>query len=498
MRKWIETRARLLIEHQSTLAVSYGIYTLALGFSGIVQIGLMFFLARQLPTHEFGMVALLMISIPLTTRFVTLGSDIGLSIRIWKRPRTEQEADLGAMLSWTGATVLMLLCLILLYEMFVGTVLGPTFLLCALFAAAFRNGGELFQTMLRREGHVMKVGLVIIVRTLLFATVCIAALQFIERTAIAYLLGAFVAEALTAFWALFHMTRLYKMRFFESGSLGRWKELAYVGFPSIPGMAAVLILAAGDRFVISGVLGLAAAGIYALGQRLAEAMVQLIFVPFATAFGPYTLKLASDSQDDAFRMIARTALHSAYLGVIVLGLPAIAGKELILVFAGLEFAASSSIFLLAIAAVLVFQVSQVLSVYFSRTETLRTYMWIIIVAATVNFVLNIAAVHTWGIVGAAVVSLLVYDAVLIAIATTVRRKGTLSVSLVKLHTPLLFFGFYLAMVYRIDTESLDTLSAISLKFLLWLGLSSLMFLVSPELRALATGLVRKLHKFVTS
>jgi O-antigen/teichoic acid export membrane protein len=96
-------KIRLLADRQASLSVSYLLYTVALGFSGLIQLGLLFLLARKLPAPEFGVVALLMIAIPLVSRFVTLGSDIGLAIRIWKRPREEQQADLNAMLAWTAA-----------------------------------------------------------------------------------------------------------------------------------------------------------------------------------------------------------------------------------------------------------------------------------------------------------------------------------------------------------------------------------------------------------
>jgi len=469
-----------------------------MGFSGAIQLGLLFLLARLLPTREFGIVALLMVSIPLISRFVTLGSDIGLGIRIWKRTRLEQQADLNSMLTWTAAVISVFLLLIVFAAAIADFEFDSVFLGCALLVAAFRTVTDIFQMMLRREARLGRVGIVIITRSVVFGGACVAALLIIGNTAFAYLAGVLVAEGIMAFWALGCLHRLYGLRPFAQGSYGRMRALVRVGFPSIPGTAAVLLLAAGDRFVIATLLGLTAAGIYALGQRLAESIVQILFVPFATAFGPYALNLAHENQGQAFALVGRTALSFAFIGGIILGIPVVAGREIILTFAGPDFAPAAAVFLVVIAAVLVYQISQILMVYFNHTEQLQKYMWIVIVAAAANIVLNIFAVWMIGIIGAAVVSLVVYEAMVIVGVRLARQAGVVLVALGRLHLPLLMFGVYLGLIYKADSLGLASASAIGVKALLWIVYVIIALLVSAELRGLIADVGQKIRVFIAS
>lgn len=498
MRQGIQRSVRLLADRQSSLSVSYLVYTLALGFSGAVQLGLLFLLARLLPTADFGIVTLLMVSIPLAARFVTLGSDIGLSIRIWKRPRDEQQADLSAVLTWTTINTAIVVLLGVVVGAFTISALHPFFFVCAILAAACRNCTEAFQLMLRREGRVALVGLVVVIRAILIAAACVAAVVVIGGTAFAYLVGLLVAEGLAALATLVRFQRLYSLRFGAPESAARMRELVRVGFPAIPVAVAALLLAAGDRFVITALLGLGATGVYALGQRLAESLVQILFIPFTTAFNPHTLSIASEDQEQAFGLIGKSTLLFAYLGGGVVGLPVIFSREVILAFAGPEYAPAATVFLLVIAGVLVFQLSQILGTYFTHTEQLRKYMWIIIAAATGNLALNIFAVQVAGILGAAIVSLLMYEAVLIAMALTASRSGNPLVSLFRLHVPLFLFFAYLLVIFQVDSQDMKTAPAVLAKVAVWAGYMGICLALSREARGAVSAIPERFRMLLTS
>lgn len=491
-------KIRLLADRQASLSVSYLLYTVALGFSGLIQLGLLFLLARKLPAPEFGVVALLMIAIPLVSRFVTLGSDIGLAIRIWKRPREEQQADLNAMLAWTAANTAAVVLAAALVWPLAGFPLPTLFPVCALLAAAFRSCAEMLQAMLQREGRTAQVGLVIVFRALLFGGVCATVVVFIEASSYAYLFAVLAAEGLTAFWAVFRLHAMYGLRLANPGSFTRMKSLVRVGFPAIPGMAAALLLAAGDRFVITAVLGLTATGIYALGQRLAEAMVQMLFVPFSRAFGPVALGLAARNESGGLVLIGRTALAFGYVGGAVLGLPAVVAREVILGFAGHEYEPAALIFLLTLPAVLIYQMSQIVAVHFSHTEQLHRYVWIIVLAATANIVTNFAAVHAFGIYGAAMTSLVMFEAVLVATAMTIRRGGVTLAPLRHLHAPLMLFGLYLAVIFGIDALTMPALVIIPAKLIIWAALVALSVAASVEMRDAISGMLRRLRTFIAA
>ncbi len=444
------------------------------------------------------MVALLMVSIPLACRLVTLGSDIGLSIRIWKRSRVDQRADLNAVLVWTAVVVMVFLGLALVVDTLAGRILGPVLVGGILLTAGFRSCTQIFQVMLRREERVLQVGFIVTCRALLVGIACTSTVLFVDATASAYLVGMVIAEGLAAVWALGRLHHLYDLHPFERGSIARVRELVRIGFPSIPGMAATLLLAAGDRFVISALLGLTAVGVYALGQRLAEYVVQILFVPFTTAFSPFVHRIASEDQARAIALIRETALKFAYLGGVVVGFPVIFGREVIHGFAGLEYAPAATVFLLIVAAVLVCQVSQILATYFTQTEQLRKYMWIIIVAASGNIALNVVAVQVAGIIGAAVVSLVMYEIVLVASLVGARRASVKLASFRQLHVPIVLFGVYLGLVYSIDVQNLAPAVSVPIKTTLWATYVGLCVAISQDARSVILGAVDRVRLFLTS
>ncbi len=498
MRQGIARRLRLLVDRQSSLTVSYLVYTLALGFSGVVQLALLFLFGRLLPAAEFGLVTILMIAIPLAARFVTLGSDIGLGIRIWKQPRSDQQADLSAMLTWSSANaaLIMLVGLAVWNQAVAG--LPPWFFACGLLAAVARNVNETLQMMLRRENRVAEVGAIIVARALLLAALCALARAAVAGAASAYLLPLVACEGLIAVWALARLHRLYGLAPCARGSGARMKELLRVGFPTMPKTLAILLLAGGDRFVVSGMLGLAAAGVYAFGQRLADAVSQYLFYPFAIAFSPVAMNAASQDQRRALDMIGRSAITLGYLGGVALGVPVVFARELVLALLGPDYAQSATVFLLVAGGSLAFHVSQIVAVYFNQTEQIPKHMWILLAATAGSFALNLVVVPAWGIVGAAVVSLAVFHAVLVTVTLTARPAGVPLVAIGALHVPLLLFYFYLLVIHLVDARALGILPAVAAKTGLWACYLAAGLALSRDARVTVAGMARRLRLFLAS
>lgn len=495
MVKWFLGRVRDLTERQSDLSVSYLIYTFALGFSGLLQLGLLFFMARVLPTGEFGVVGLLMVAIPLVGRLTMSGSDIALAIRIWRRPRDEQTADLGAIVTWSGVLVGLICIFAILFDRIFGFPFDVLVPLGLLSAAFLRSHSDVYQVMLRREGRVARVGAFAVARATLFAIACVSGIVVWEASARAYLLSAVVAELFAAIWGLCHLRFAYGLRFFSDGSLRRMRDLVRIGFPSIPSAAATLLLAAGDRFVIGVILGVAATGVYAFGQRLAEYMVQILFVPFVSAFGPHAHSIARHDQNQAFELMRRTALTFSFLGGVIAGFPVIFGREMIIFVAGPDFEAASTVFVLVIAAALVWQICQILAGYFSHTEQLRKYMWIIVASAGANVLLNMLVVPMFGIAGAAIVSIIVYEAILILVIYVARRDGVALSSLRQLHAPLLLFFLYLILSYAVDSQGLSLSTGITCKSILWIVYLAVCLLISSDFRVFMAQTVSRVGHF---
>jgi hypothetical protein len=123
-------------------------------------------------------------------------------------------------------------------------------------------------------------------------------------------------------------------------------------------------------------------------------------------------------------------------------------------------------------------------------------MWIVIAGAGANIALNLVAVQVAGIVGAAVVSLLVYEAMLIATVVAARMAGAFIASLGRLHVPLLLLGIYLGSVYWIDQQQLETVMSMLAKASLWAGYVVMCIIISREIRALIARIGNRIRIFL--
>ena len=445
-----------LKDRQSTLLGSFVIYAVSLGGAGLLNVLLLAFLAHALSKEEFGKLGLLLVCIPLLGRLVTLGTDIGLSIKVWKVDAVIQREYL-----WTSVAVstFMAFFLSLLFitlgpwiEEAIGWE-GSVFIVVAMCVGVWLRGiGDLLVIMLRREGKVIKTAGIMFARASVLVLVCMVIVLLGTSNASSYLVALVAAELVIAMIAIYH----FMIRYGDGSrmvSVVRFRELAKIGFPSIPGSAAGILLAAGDRFVIGVRLNLEAVAIYTLGYRFAEYTVHLFFIPFASAFGPIAIKKATRSKKDYNRYIANAAGKGASVAPLIIGCIAIFGPQLISGAGGGEYAYTYPIFLLAMFGIVIYNVSQLASVSFAYHERLNIYVWIILIAAILNIILNWIFIPIFGVIAAAIVTIVAYEGIMCASVVLVNYVSGSKISLVSLHAPLIYFGIFLLVVYGIDQWS---------------------------------------------
>jgi len=301
----------------------------------------------------------------------------------------------------------------------------------------------------------------------MLVVICIVIVLSGSPYASSYLIAFVAAESIFASVALFHFVSRYGE---GEGwfSKTRFRELTKIGIPSIPGSAAGLLLAAGDRFVIGIRLDLTAVAIYTLGYRFAEYTVQLLFMPFASAFGPVAIEKAAHSKEGYNRYIEDVAMKSAGLAPLVVGLIAILGPQLIAAAGGGSYSFAYPVFLLAMFGIVIYNVSQLASVSFAYHERLSLYVWVIIAAAVLNLSLNWIFVPIYGIVAAAFVTIAAYDGMLCASVVLANRISGSDIRLGSLHLPLVLFGAFLLVVYGIDQYEEDATISLLFKAIAWM------------------------------
>ncbi len=201
----------LIRKKQASLFNSYIFYSVSIGLSGLIQICLLTLYARVLSTKDFGMLAVLLIVIPLASKIVNLGSDIGFSIKVWKRHKTKRGMDVSALLTLTVLNTGFITAILMIVDHFIDIPMNTMVINSVICIALLRTCIELLFTNLRREGLVIKIVIITLIRTLVFGFASITLLILLNNHWSSYIYGMFISEGLIAVWALIYLNKKYKI-----------------------------------------------------------------------------------------------------------------------------------------------------------------------------------------------------------------------------------------------------------------------------------------------
>lgn len=187
------------------------------------------------------------------------------------------------------------------------------------------------------------------------------------------------------------------------------REYISFGVPTIPGNLSTWIVDLSDRYIIGIILGMAYVGYYSPGYTLGN-MIVMFMAPFATILTPM---LSSYHDESDVKNIDITLKYSLkYL--LLLSIPAVFGlsllsKSILTLLTTPEIALNSYLItpFIAVSAFLygVYGIISHILVIEKKTKIIGT-MWII--AGLLNIILNILFVPYFGIIAAAIMTLIAY------------------------------------------------------------------------------------------
>ena len=476
---------------QGSLFTGYILYGTSMGVSGVAQVALFIVSAKWMEVSEFGLVGILLITLPLLSRALVLGADTGYAMRIWRVSNVEQSRLLSATVSAMLITVALLI--------FVGVVLssiiptwGRPLIILGILVAASRAIVDLFFITLRRSGRVLCVSFTQALRGGCVLAIPLTVFCLQSASAITYLVGLLFAELVTIVFLLPLILQTSRLSIYQPGWRDRVLSLLKIGAHAMPMMLAMLLLASGDRFVVGSVLGLSAVAVYTLGQKFAEYVVQTVFAPFVAALGPIAWQRAARDMVDSSRMLNRAAALLICAGGSVVGLVAVGMKEAISQGYGPEYADSTAVFLWVAFAVVAAQVAQIFTSYFSHTEKLIVPMVIYTSATAGMLMANYALAAEIGVVGVAAISAIIYTIVVALMVWFARRHGSALWGLRQHFVPLFVYATFLCLVGLVDTAEWNPSLAIPLKLLIWGGFVYVLFRISVEFQSAGVGLVQRI------
>lgn len=237
---------------------------------------------------------------------------------------------------------------------------------------------------------------------------------FLRKGVEGVLVSNFLAS-LFVFSALLPLSVSYLRRAF---SLTLMKNLLNFGLPLIPAVLCVLIIDLSDRYILEHFSGLEQVGVYSLGYRLG--MIMTLFVSaFRFAWPPFFLSVAE--QEEAKEIYARVLTYFLLAGsVLFLGVTLYL-KVVLRLFVGSQYWGASPIVPVVLLSYLFYglYVNFIVCVYI--TKKTKPIPYITGLAAAVNIGLNLLFIPRFGMMGAAVATLLAYISMATALFVVSRR-----------------------------------------------------------------------------
>jgi O-antigen/teichoic acid export membrane protein len=200
---------------------------------------------------------------------------------------------------------------------------------------------------------------------------------------------------------------------------GVLSALAQYGVPLSVTVALTVVINSSDRYLIAGMMGEDAAGLYAVAADFTAQTITLLMVSIHLAMFPVAVRAWEAGGAKAARQ--RMATNGSLL--LAVGLPCVVGLTVLApgiahTFLGKSFrgAAAGIIPVVALGTFLAGVKNCHFDAAFQFAHRTISQVWIVLAAAVLNVGLNLAAIPKWGINGAAGASVVAY---VVAIGLTV-------------------------------------------------------------------------------
>jgi O-antigen/teichoic acid export membrane protein len=187
------------------------------------------------------------------------------------------------------------------------------------------------------------------------------------------------------------------------------KEAFLYGYPLIFSAILSMLLTSGDRYIIQYVMDAAAVGVYSVGYAIPTMIQSLIVAPLNIAIVPILMEVWSEKGEQETKNLL-SKLLKFYLMIaipIIFGLTALA-KDVVVVFATEKFVDAASVVPYVIVAVIIYGIYFItwagLNIH-KKTQVIPQYL---LIAVIVNVALNFLLIPYYGIVGAAIATLIAY------------------------------------------------------------------------------------------
>lgn len=358
---------------------------------------------RLVAPAEYGRVAIAVVVTKIVAVLAAVGIPAAITVEAFRRPDGDRVA--AGLVSLAAATAVVVGV--------AGTITAPWWSgplgdgrMTAPAALAVATGAAMAvqvagQSLLQARDQVGRFVAVAVVATA-GAQVCgLAAVLIGDRTATRYLAGVLAANAVAAVLTLVLAGAASPARARE-----RWRPALGLALPTVPHSAALFVMAAGDRLVIGALMTTAAVGRYDIAYNVG-AISLILLTAFNQAWAPQVYGSPEDERWSILAATTATVQRVFTRFAVAASLAAPVGLAVVAPGSYRTPAMTTVASLLPIGSVVyVVYLSRVHVVFQERRTSILA--WSTPVATAVAIGACVVLVDTWGIVGAAVATVLGY------------------------------------------------------------------------------------------
>lgn len=384
------------------------ITNIIIGLSGLILLPI---LTKNLTVDEYGLWVQMMVTVGLIAPNLNLGMESAMMrfLGVQKTKMDKRDCFYSIFFFSFAMNVIFIFFLFLLNKPFSELIFNgqSNFMIVALFIIIFESLYGMCQTFFKSMQRIKKFSVFNIVLT--YGGIAMVWITLIS--------GYRLLIALISFGAIRLLMVLIMLYFIRTDigiimpSFSGLKDYFRFSVPTLLGNISTWVLGLSDRYLIGYYLGLSFVGYYSPAYTIGG-----IILMFIAPFNVLLLPILSKLYDDGDCRGVGTYLKYTLKCFLALGIPAAFGlvilsKELLTILSTPEIAAYSYVITpFVVIGLLLYGISNVFTKIFFITKKMFLGQIIIIMSAVINFGLNIVFIPRFGLLGAAVSTLLSYTA----------------------------------------------------------------------------------------
>lgn len=186
------------------------------------------------------------------------------------------------------------------------------------------------------------------------------------------------------------------------------KDMLFYGFPLLGNELVAIILGLGDRYIIQWMSGPESLGAYSAAYNLCEYVRMMLVIALFQAIRPMYFKIWSDEGPEATKAFVERSLYF-YLIIcfpVIAGVSAVAPELLTLLTTG-DYVEGAVVIPSVIAGLMLYGVHVMVGagIFIEKSSIL---MWLTLIAAVLNMILNYLLIPPLGILGAGIATMISY------------------------------------------------------------------------------------------